>query len=211
MPTDLYFYFISIYILFMKEELIFLILKIFKGLTQAQKGSIVMMINSEMFNLVDYGMARLGNDAENARNVIDKMLENIEWEYQEYSIDYEIKGGSTAYQLIGHMIGQSFSIMEDCNTMKAYAGGNLNWEVSCLIREAICSVTSEEQWAGYITSIKNMLEECVEKMEFDAKANHYYTRIMISFAELHSIFDMLLDYETDPRWRGDLPSDDRIR
>ena len=164
-----------------------------------------MRINAEMFELNDYGMDRLGNDAENARNVIDKMLENIEWEYQEYSIDYEIKGGSTAYQLIGHMIGQAFSIMEDANTMRDYAERNLNWEVSCLIREAICSVTSEEQWAGYITSIKNMLEECVEKMNFDAKANHYYTRIMLSLSELHSIFDMLLDYETDPRLRGDLP------
>ena len=193
----------------MKEELIFLILKIFKGLTQAQKGSIVMKINSEMFNLKDYGMDRLGNDAENARNVIDKMLENIEWEYQEYSIDYEMTGGSTSYQLISHMIGLAFSIMEDANTLRDYAEGNLSWQVHSLVREAICSVPHEELWTCSITSIKNMLEKCVEKMNFDAKANHYYTRIMISFAELHSIFDMLLDYETDPRWRGDLP--DRIR
>lgn len=166
-------------------------------------------INAGMFKLEDYGMSRLGNDAENARHIVDKMLDAIEHEYAEYGICHDITGGSTSYQLIGHMITLAFSIMEDSNTIKDYAGRNLNWDFGILVRDAIYSVNSEELWECSIISVKNMMEACVEKMNFDAKANHYYTRIMIGLSELHGVFDMLMDFETDPRWdRNPISTDD---
>ena len=161
-------------------------------------------INAGMFNLEDYGLNKLAGDAA-AVGIIDKLLSSIEDEYAEYNIDYDIRNYHTSYQIIGHMLSLAFSIMADVNELKLHAGRNLNWEISAIVRECIYSVYAPANWSCAFEHIKNMLEACVEKMNFDAKANHYYSRILIGLTELHTTANELMSYELNPYIRDDIP------
>ena len=161
-------------------------------------------INVGMFNLKDYGLNKLAGDAA-AVGIIDKLLNSIEDEYAEYNIDYDIRNYDTSYQIIGHMLSLAFSIMADVNELKLHAGRNLNWETSAIVRQCIYSVYDPVNWSCAFERIKYMLEECVEALEYNPKANHYYSRILIGLTELHTTANELMSYELNPYIRDDIP------